>query len=201
MNERREFQRLHLTRPVDGWFGDYAVRLLDVSANGALIEYDEEVLPDGARALLRFYWRGTAVELMAETVRREHGQSGLSFLETSEPLLELIAQSAREILRAQEANARGRRDDNLVSADETLTAASAGARGMMKGFVVWTLTSAGQWKMTSSLLPDQPENGFTVAAGETPEQVEMLRNSYASGDAEGRRMIRMLAELSVAKKR
>lgn len=200
MTERREFQRLHLTRPADGWFGDYAIKLLDVSANGALIEHDEDV-PTGARALLRFYWRDTEVEIMAETVRGEHDQSGLAFVETSEVLMELIAESAREVLKAQEANARGIREENIISPDETLTAASAGARGMMRGFIVWTLTDAGEWKKTASLLPEQPENGFTVAAGETPEQVEMLRQAYATGDDEGRRMIRMLAELSVAKSR
>ena len=200
MNERREFQRLHLTRPADGWFGDYAVRILDVSAIGALIEHDEDI-PADARALLRFYWRDAEIEIMAETVRGEDGRSGLTFVESSDVLIDLIAQSAREVLRAQEANARGMREDNVISADETLTAASAGARGMMRGFVVWTLTPGGEWKKTSSLLPDQPDDGFTVAAGESMEQVEMLRTSYAAGDAEGRRMIRMLAELSVVKKR
>ena len=201
MTERREFQRLHLTHPADGWFGDYAVRLLDVSAKGALIEHDDDI-PNGARALLRFYWHGAEVEITAETVRGDdHGHSGLTFVEESQQLMDLIAESVKEVLRAQEANAQGRREDNIISPDETLTAASAGARGMMRGFTVWTLADSGEWKRTSSLLPDQPEDGFTVAAGETAEQVAMLKRSYEAGDAEGRRMIRMLAELSVAKSR
>jgi PilZ domain len=200
MTERREFQRLHLTRPADGWFGDYAVRILDVSANGALIEHEEEI-PNGARALLRFYWRGTEVEIMAETVRGDDGRSGLTFVETSELLLDLIAHSTKEVLLAQEANAKGLREDNVISGDETLTAASAGARGLMKGFIIWTLTSSGEWKKASSLIPDQPEDGFTVAAGESAEQVEMLQRSYETGDEEGRRMIHLLAELSVVKSR
>ncbi len=200
MTERREFQRLHLTHPADGWFGDYAVRLLDVSASGAFIEHDEEI-PNGARALLRFFWHGTEVEIMAETVRSEDGRSGLSFVEESELLMDLIAESAKEVLRAQEANARGLREENVLSGDETLTAASAGVRGLMKGFFTWTLTDSGEWKRTASLLPEQPENGFTVAAGESTEQVGMLCRSYESGDAEARRMIRMLAELSIAKSR
>lgn len=200
MTERREFQRLHLTRPADGWFGDYAVRIIDVSARGALVEYDDDI-PHGARGLLRFYWRNTEVEIMAETVRTDEGHAGLAFVEESDALIELIEESVKDVLRAQEANAEGRRDDNVVSADETLTSASAGARGMMRGFIVWTLTDSGEWKKTVSLLPDQPDNGFTVSSGETAEQVSMLQRSYESGDPEGRRMIRMLAELSVAKKR
>lgn len=200
MTERREFQRLHLTRPADGWFGDYAVRILDVSAGGALIEHEEEI-PNGARALLRFYWRGTAVEIMAETVRGDDDHSGLTFVETSELLMDLIAYSAREVLLAQEANAKGLREENVISGDETLTAASAGARGMMKGFTVWTFSDSGEWKKTSSLIADQPEDGFTVAAGESTEQVLMLKRSYETSDEEGRRMIRLLAELSVVKSR
>jgi hypothetical protein len=56
-DERRGFQRLLLTRPIDGWFGDWAVRLADVSATGALIDSDESI-PLEARAILRFFWRG-----------------------------------------------------------------------------------------------------------------------------------------------
>jgi hypothetical protein len=200
VTERREFQRLHLTRPADGWFGDYAVRILDVSASGALIEHEEEI-PNGARALLRFYWRGTEVEIMSETVRGDDDHSGLTFVETSELLLDLIAHSAKEVLLAQEANAKGLREENVISGDETLTAASAGARGMMKGFTVWTLTDSGEWKKTSSLIADQPEDGFTVAAGESAEQVQLLKRNYETSDEEGRRMIRLLAELSVVKSR
>jgi hypothetical protein len=56
-DERRRFQRLVLTQPIDGWLGDWPVRLEDVSATGALIDSDEP-LPLEARALLRFFWRG-----------------------------------------------------------------------------------------------------------------------------------------------
>ncbi len=93
------------------------------------------------------------------------------------------------------------REENVVSGDETLTAASAGARGLISGFTVWRLGEDGQWKKSSSLLADQPEDGFTVAAGEPAEQVDLLQRNYESGDAEARRMIRILAELSVAKNR
>jgi hypothetical protein len=196
--ERREFQRLHLTRPADGWFGDYSLRLLDVSAKGALVEHENDI-PPGARALLRFFWRGTEVELMAETVRYEDGRSGLAFVERNDLLISLIEQSANELLRAQEANALGLRDMNVIGGDETLTAASAGVHS--DRLEVWTLSEDGTWSHRAALLPDHPENGFTVSSAESPEQVELLRRNFESGDAEGRRIIRMLAELSVAKSR
>ena len=191
--ERRQFQRLTLLEPVDGWFGDYAVRLLNVSATGALVEADEE-LPDDARGLLRFFWRGAEIELLAKTARKLAIQTGLEFLEESEELCRLIAASATELLLAQEANAAGRRDANVFG-DETLTTASAASR--VGGFVTWTYGDGG-WKARRSLLPDQPPDGFTIQAGEPEDQVALLCRTYESGDTESRRLTRMLAEISVA---
>lgn len=193
-DERRQFQRLTLAEPLDGWFGDYAIRLLNLSATGALIDCDEP-LPDDARALLRFYWRGAEIELLARTARQLETQTGLEFLEESDVLYALLSDSATELLRAQQANAEGARDANVFG-DQTLTAASSRAR--LHGFVTWTLSDTGKWKATRSLLPDQPPNGFTVAAGEPEDQVAMLCRTYESGDTESRRLTRMFAELSVA---
>ncbi len=192
-DERRQFQRLNLNEPIDGWFGDYQVRLVNVSATGALIASDEEI-PEDARALLRFYWRGKEIELLAETARRVDANTGVAFLDESETLRDLIAESATELLRAQEANALGLRDANVIG-DQTLTAASAGAR--LAGFISW-IFSDGVWKSRRALLPDQPPDGFTVRAGEPEDQVELLRRTYESGDTESRRLTRMFAELSVA---
>lgn len=192
-DERRQFQRLTLTQPLDGWFGDYPVSLVDISAGGALIEHQGDIAPD-SRGLLRFFWRGTEVEILAETVRRDDHHTGIHFLEETETLRELIAISATEILLALEANARGDRSANVVG-EETITSAWA-AKSI--GYVQWILTPEGTWKSQRSLLPDQPENGFTIAAGEAADQVALLRSTYENGDEESRRMTRMLAELSVA---
>ena len=192
-DERRQFQRLTLSEPLDGWFGDFPVRLVDVSATGALIEHDEEI-EEESRALLRFFWRGTEVEITAETVRRDDHRTGLHFTEENETFRDLIAASATEMLLALEANARGDREANVVG-EETITSAWA-----MKsvGFVRWILTSEGTWRSERALLPDQPEDGFTIAASEADDQVALLRNTYESGNEESRRLTRMLAELSVA---
>lgn len=192
-DERRQFQRLSLADPIDGWFGDYAVRLLNLSATGALIDSDEE-LPDDARALLRFFWRGSEIEILSKTARRIESQTGLEFLEESDGLFTLLADSASEILRAQEANAAGAREANVFG-DQTLTAASSHAQ--LPGYVTWTLGEKG-WKARRSLLPDQPPDGFTVAAGEAEDQVALLCRTYEAGDTESRRLTRMFAELSVA---
>ena len=46
--------------------------------------------------------------------------------------------------------------------------------------------------------PDQPMDGFTVSARESKEQVQMLCDTYANSDYEGRKMIRKMAELATS---
>lgn len=191
--ERRAFQRLTLREPLDGWFGDYAVRLVDVSASGAQLEHDEPI-PAEAHGLLRFWWRGAELEILAKTARTIHeNRTGVQFVEESEHLKEQIAASAAELLRAIEANARGDRDANVIG-DETLTAA---ARTLATGFVRWTLSMDG-WSGKLSTDSHQPEHGFTISASEPDDEVAMLRRTYESGDAESRHLTRMLAEMSVS---
>ena len=192
--ERREYQRLALTSPLNGRFLKMKIRLLDVSATGALIESDVEI-PSGQKGTLTFTWRKHKVKIKAEAVRTMSDQAGLHFTEDSTHLRQLIAESATEVLRAQEANMEGDRKRNVIAGDETLTSASAGMRAA--GFVTWTLLPEG-WKRRKSLLPDQPDNGFTLAASEPEDQVALLRHTYENGGEEQRRLTRLLAELSVA---
>ncbi|HUR80679.1 MAG TPA: PilZ domain-containing protein [Thermoanaerobaculia bacterium] len=193
-DERREYQRLNLTEPLDAWFGDFTVRLVEVSMAGAQIEHDEPI-PQGARGQLRFYFRGTEVEILSVTARLiEPGRSGLHFLEESEMLRALIVASAADMIRAIEANARGDRAANVIG-DETLTAAW---HRPIAGFVEWTFDD-GRWSARPCRVCDQPENGFTISAAEAEDQVELLRRTYESGDDEARQMTRTLAELSITR--
>jgi len=189
--ERRRFQRLPFEQPLDGWFGDFAVRLLNVSGSGVLIEC-EETIPSGARALLRFYWRGREVEILAELTRSGSDGAGLAFVDDPAMIHELIAGAAHELLRAQEANATGNREKNVYG-DQTLTAASSRATST---YTMWMYEN-GTWTSRRSLVADQPANGFTVYTGEPDEQVDMLKRTWESGDTETRRLTRVFAEMSV----
>ena len=188
------FQRLHLTQPLKARFGKTPVSLVDVSATGALLQDggDTEL---GLQKVLRFDWRNEKVAIKAETVRTEEGRVGVKFLEDSELLRRLIAESATEVLRAQQANVDGNREMNVVG-EETLTSVSAAMRSG-QGFVSYIFED-GKWTKRRALLADQPENGFTVAAGEPEDQVALLCQTYERGDADARRLTRLLAELSVA---
>jgi len=57
----------------------------------------------------------------------------------------------------------------------------------------------GVWTRRTSLLPDQPPNGFTISPSEPPEHVELLCRTFERGDAETRRLTRLFAELSVTR--
>jgi hypothetical protein len=184
-----------LTKPLDGWFGDYSVQLVEVSARGAAMLHEDE-LPIGARALLRFAWRGEELEITAEIARTTGQRSGIHFIDDSADLRRMIELSALELLRAQEANATGDRERNVIG-DETLTAASAGARAL-RGYLVFEL-DGGKWKSRVALVPDQPANGFTVAANESDEQIDLLCRTFESGGEEERRMTRMIAQLSISR--
>ena len=194
-DERREFQRLLLTRPIEGFFALHNVRILDVSATGAQIELDSD-LPLGETGPLRFAWRDHKLLIEAEVVRADEGLAGLRFSEDSQELRELIAQSANEVLRAQLANMTGEREQNILPGDETLTASSSRVLG--KSGYASMIFDGGAWKRRKALLPDQPPNGFTVSAAEPEDQVALLCDTYEKGDEQQRNLTRLLAELSCA---
>jgi hypothetical protein len=194
-DERRTFQRLNLTRAIEGSFGQRSVRIADVSASGAQLIVAPP-LDAGTRARLRFVWRGVEVDVMAEVIRNDDGRAGVQFVEANDALRNLLAASVMEILQAQEANAAGDRALNVIGGDETLTAASEIA--LSDAFLSFRLGDDG-WKRRRSLLPDQPEDGFTIRASVPQDEVDLLCRTYEAGDAESRRLTRMMAELSVSR--
>ena len=193
IEERRSFERLNLTRPIDGWFGDRSVVVVEVSVGGAKIVHDDPIAK-GTQGMLRFTWRGRDLAVLGQVTRSDGARSGVHFLEHNEDLVTLVNQWASEVLAAQQANAEGDRAKNVVG-DETLTAASAGARAL-SGYLQYHLTADG-WKCHRALLPDQPEDGFTVSANESQEQIDLLCRTYEGGDAEAKKMTRMIAGLSI----
>ena len=80
-DERRLFQRLNLTRSIEGRFGGREVRIIDVSANGAQLILDPP-LEIGARDVLRFAWRGETVKVTGEVTRVDDRRTGVQFLES-----------------------------------------------------------------------------------------------------------------------
>ena len=209
-DDRRGFQRLNLTKPILATARGANALILDLGVTGALIEHYGDTVP-GERLQLSFRWMGQTIEFKAEVVRSEvvrkpggdgiHAVShtGLKFLEpvgeSAELLRDLIATFVGRVLAAQKANAAG--EATSPSAGETVLEQLGHARrARTNGYVNYRLKSGTWWRIPTQS-PVQPTDGFTVAAYEDEEEVATLCTAYERADDEGRRLIRMVAELSV----
>ena len=188
-------EKLNLTKPLDAWFGDTEVRVVKVAADNAQIVHEEELQP-GAKGPLRFVWRMNDIEVDAELVSTAGSRSRL-MLHSNGDLQNLVRESAQELRRAQEANAVGDRERNVVG-DGTLTAASQGAR-LGRGYLAYELRD-GKWKCRITKDAKQPAEGFTVFADESDEQIESLCKTFEDGDAEARKTMQIIAQITLQSK-
>ena len=205
-NDRREFQRLRLAKPILALMDGQNALILDIGITGAYIEH-YGALPPGARFKLLFRWQSADVELFCE-VRRSRvvrsggdnlsvvSHSGVQFVEAigdaDARLNDMMATFVGRVLAAQRANASGKPEEG-----ETLSLVQLGGarRARTRGWTSFRLVD-GTWRRTLAASASQPLDGFTVAAYEDEEELASLCETYEAADAEGRRLIRLLAELS-----
>lgn len=209
-DDRRQFQRLRLTKPILAFSQGASALILDIGVTGALIEHFGEAAP-GDRRDLSFRWMGKTIEFRCEVVRSEvvrnqagdgtHklAHTGLRFLEpvgdSDELLKDFIATFVGRVLAAQKANAAG--EAMALGAGETVLEHLGHARRTRTtGYVSHRLRD-GQWWRIPTNSTVQPKDGFTIARYEDEDEVSALRATYERADEEGRRLIRLVAELSV----
>jgi hypothetical protein len=211
--DRREFQRLRLARPILATLDRENVQanalILDIGMAGAFLEHYGTAEP-GQRFRLSFRWQSEAVDYDCEVVRTsvvrqpggdgEHpvSHTGVHFVapvgDAEGRLEELMSSFVRRILDAQRANAAG--DDSHASSASVLASLGGAVRKRTHGFMSYRLKD-GQWWRVPTDSPRQPEEGFTVAAWEDQSELDTLCRTYEAADDEGRQLIRLLAELSV----
>ena len=192
-DERREFQRLHLDSPIDGTFGPTSVEIREIGILGARIHHDEPLASD--RGELRFSSGGQPIVLRCEVVRTIGSQSGLRFLaaleESGDRLRDLLAHLVTKALDERyDSSATKLKVRRFVDGDKTV-------RGTDAQFISYRFED-GSWKRRHVFLPEQPSMGFTVARGEDFDEMRRLCEVYEASDDEGRRLIRLFAELSVS---
>ena len=208
-HDRREFQRLKLAKPILAMMGSSTALVLDIGIAGAYLEHYGAVQP-GDRFQLTFRWQNEDVELTSEIVRtkivRQYGEdarkavshSGVHFIapvgDAAARLEDLIATFVARILAAQRANAAG--DGSIDSSALILSTLGAARRKRTSGYVSYRLRGSSWWRVPTDS-PHQPEDGFTVSAWEDEHELETLCRTYEEADEEGRRLIRLVAELSV----
>ena len=195
---------MKLSRPLAGRIGTARVYLVDASVEGLRIAHQGALTAIGQRSSVSFDWEGQTIELDCEVVHntlfklaknadeKSTHHAGLRIVQASDAsravLKQMIADVVARALDEQKANARG------IPA----TAAQAFQTGKGSDFVRCELVD-GSWRRTVTTRPEQPANGFTISAEEPAEQIEMLCATFASSDAEGRKLIQLMAEMSISK--
>jgi hypothetical protein len=205
-NDRREFQRLHLAKPILGLLDNGNALILDIGIGGALIEHHGQAQP-GERIKLLFRWRAHDVQFVCEVVRsrvtRERpgmqtvtSHTALHFVEpvgsSADHLIDMMATFVGKVLSAQRSNAHG-----AGGGPDAMTLAQIGAarRARSEGWISYRWNGA-EWKVTPAMNSVQPDDGFTVAAYEDEDELQTLCATYETADEEGRSLIRLVAELS-----
>ena len=189
--ERREFQRLHLESPISGRFGNTDVSIVEIGILGARIEHSAPL--ESPRSDLHFTFGGNEIQLRCEVARSAGPVSGLRFLaalgDSGDNLRDMLAQLVVKALESRHDSSATRIRIRAVDGDKTV-------RGVDAHFLAYQYEH-GAWKRRPVLLPDQPEMGFTVARGEDAAEMQRLCEVFEASDDEGRRLIRLFAELSV----
>jgi hypothetical protein len=201
-DDRREFQRLRLAKPILALLDGQNALILDIGVAGAFVEH-YGTFRRGERFALLFRWKSEDVEFLCEVRRsdvvRSSGDSvvshtGARFVESigksEERLQDMMATFVGHVLAAQKANA------GAAAAGDSMLAQLGGARrARTKGYMLYRYAN-GKWFREATDSPEQPAFGFTVAAYEDEEELETLCRAWEIADDEGRRLIRLVAELS-----
>jgi hypothetical protein len=195
---------VRLVRPLVGRVGTARVFLIEASLSGVLIAHQGNIPPEGATAVVMFEWDGIAVALECHIVRNLLQKMARNANEKS------VYHAAMEITRASDNAMKTLRDMISEVVARALDEQKANARGIPavaaqtfqtgKGsqFLRLELLN-GAWRRTETTRPDQPMNGFTISADEPPEHIALLCETYASTDNENRKLIKVMAELSISK--
>src|SRR6266850_6031687 len=166
-NERREFERLRLAKPILALLDGQNALILDIGISGAFVEHYGETKA-GDRFTLLFRWKGTDVEFVSEVAHtvivRKAGNSqvshtGLRFTqpigEAEKRLNDMVGTFVGKVLAAQKANAGA-----TQPSDSALIDLGGARRSRIRSFLTFRLQN-GKWLREMTESPAQPSNGFT----------------------------------------
>jgi predicted RNase H-like HicB family nuclease len=208
--DRRRAERIRLDVPIRGEFGDSEVLVLEIGLLGARFEHDAPLLP-GTTARLRLNWEEEDLDIQARVARTELQpllseragriivHSGVEFVEASgesaKALRSIIVAHVARTIEQLKANAHGGGDQKL---DQVPFLRSEPKKATSpRYFISWRLDASGSWHRTEVLKARQPADGFAIAPSQSEEEVALLRKTYEEASEEGRKMIRVCAELAL----
>lgn len=199
--ERREFQRLTLPTPIPATAGSIPVTILEIGVLGARLQHSTPL--DRQYVEVRFAHNGEEIDMKCEVVRswpRESRypdsglESGVRFLaaigDSGDRLRDMLGDLVAREINARRAHGTAAIAASAVDPDRTV-------RGRDAGFITYRFENA-RWIKRAVFLPEQPSSGFTLARGYDNDELQRLCQVYEASDEEGRRLIRVFAELSVS---
>ena len=193
---KREFERVHFEHPLPAQLSGQPVRLIDLAIGGARLLGTTRVIPASTHEL-RVDWEGLTIQLKCEVTRcvmldLNSYDIGVRILEalgdSDRRMHHLIAAFVLQAIDEQRANWEGKPPIGPYVHVE-------GKSDRYKR-CEWV---DGDWKISPTKRPEQPLTGFTVSAEVPPRLLNLLRETYEMTDEEGRRLLRILAELSINK--
>jgi hypothetical protein len=202
--ERRQFGRVTPVERLRGSIGSVVVFLVDLSLGGVRVAHQEALPKVGEIVSLSFLWQGRRVTLRCEVRRTVVAKAAKTLMEKTlyhsgllilskdaladATLREIIEAAVTRALDEQKANANG------IPA----IAAQSFQTGKSDELIRCELGPKG-WVQTRTTDSSQPKHGFTVSGDEHPSKIEMLCRAYEAGDADGRKLIRTFASLSISR--
>lgn len=190
--ERREFQRLRLDPPLPGTFAGADVTLLEVGILGARVTHAQPLAEQYGE--LHFQDVTLKCEIVRTMERDGTLQSGVRFLaavnDSGDRLRQLLGKLVIRALETRRPAVPRIPIQSPIDGDKTV-------RGLDAQFLSYRFEN-GVWRRRRVFLPEQPAVGFTVAKNHDGDEIRRLCEVYQASDEEGRRLIRLFAELSVS---
>jgi hypothetical protein len=192
----RRVQRIHFPQPLIGRLGATEVALVDLSVLGARLEH-RAPLGSGGHARLTFRWDGEMIASECRVTRTRVEKLGEGNLyHTGVEFEDLPPQTRETIRRLIHTHLRQALQEQRRSAQHLVLPALEAIASIDNGYVCLSFENNG-WVRKRTHDPGQPSEGFTISADETDAQIELLREAYERSDRDGRRLIQLLAQLSI----
>lgn len=204
VKQRRKFQRVALVRPLVARIGATRVYLIDASLHGVRVAHQGNIPAEWSKCTITFEWEGTSIALECRVTRSTLQKLARETTEKS------VYHAGLEIVRAEKGAMTALRDMIATIVARALDEQKANARGI-PAIAAQTFQTGkgtlflrcelfeGKWRQSETTRPEQPMDGFTISAEETRDQVAMLCETFLKADIDGRRLIQLMAELSISK--
>jgi hypothetical protein len=195
--ERRTSERLSPAHSIRVTVGRGSGLVVDISRTGMRARHSAAVLR-GSHLRVTFEWEKERFDATAEVLASRVASLGHTTLFDTRLRFTNMSDSSRELLdrvlaamRSQElrrwvSNLQGWTDG--AQPEEEPDDRSAFLRCRLIGM---------RWRTTWTQDPTQPDNGFAVPATIKPQELERLCNAFREADADGRYLIRLMAEETV----